>query len=164
IWAAKDGQVGKLFFSPTHTLTLDRDALILLPRQPEDDTVFFLEKNTTDLTAPDFTLRCSLRGRDESSVSTDPSTSTTILDADLLRFPLTLRRWQPGDWFCPLGLGEKRQKISDLLVNLKIPRPLKNRVWVLESGGAIAWVLGLRVDERFRVREETRWVWEGKMG
>ncbi len=161
IWDAKDGQPGKRFFSPTHALTLDREALLALPRQPNDETVFFLEKTTSALTTPDFTLRYRLRECDESPISTGLSTAT--LDADLLRFPLTLRRWQPGDWFCPLGMGGKRQKISDLLVNLKIPRPLKSRVWVLESGGEIAWVVGWRVDERFRVKEATGWVWEGKV-
>lgn len=161
IWAAKDGQAGKRFFSPTHALTLDRDALLLLPRQPEAEPVFFLEKTTTDLTVPDFTLRYRLRERDETPISTDPAAAA--LDADLLQFPLTLRRWQPGDWFCPLGLGGKRQKISDLLINLKIPRSLKSRVWVLESDGVIAWVIGLRVDERFRVTEATGWVWEGEV-
>jgi len=160
IWAAKDGQAGKRFFSANYALTLDREALILLPRQPEDNTVFFLEKTTTELSTPHFTLRCNLRERDETPVSTNLSTAT--LDADLLQFPITLRRWQPGDWFCPMGMGGKRQKVSDLLVNLKIPRPLKSQIWVLESGGEIAWVVGLRVDERFRVREATGRVWEGE--
>jgi tRNA(Ile)-lysidine synthase len=93
----------------------------------------------------------------------DPNFKTNAFavtfDFDRLTFPLTLRPWRPGDWFYPLGMGGHRKKVSDLLVELKIPRPLKSRVYVLESAGAIAWVVGHRLDERFRVTEATGRVW-----
>lgn len=76
------------------------------------------------------------------------------LDADLLRFPLLVRGVLPGDRFHPLG-SPGRRKLQDFLVDLKVPREMRHEVLLLESGGEIAWVIGLRVDERFKVRSDT---------
>jgi tRNA(Ile)-lysidine synthase len=76
------------------------------------------------------------------------------LDADRLSFPLKVRGIRPGDRFHPLGVpGHK--KLQDFLVDLKVPREERSRVAMLESGGKIAWVLGLRIDDRFKVVEGT---------
>ena len=64
--------------------------------------------------------------------------------------PVTVRSWQPGDAFYPLG-GPGRRKLKDLFSDLKIPPPERRRVPVLLFGGRIAWVCGLRTDERFKV-------------
>ncbi len=77
------------------------------------------------------------------------------LDLDKLSFPLILRHWHEGDYFYPLGLGG-RKKLSDFFVDQKIPLVDKKRVWILESGGAIAWVVGMRIDDRFKVTKETK--------
>lgn len=76
------------------------------------------------------------------------------LDADLLAFPLKVRGVVPGDRFHPLG-APGRRKLQDFLVDMKVPREERDRVAVLESGGEIAWVLGMRIDERFKVGEGT---------
>ncbi|MDI6831548.1 MAG: tRNA lysidine(34) synthetase TilS [Actinomycetota bacterium] len=88
-----------------------------------------------------------------------PGGERAWLDADLLRFPLLVRGVRPGDRFHPLG-APGRRKLQDFLVDLKVPRERRREVLVLESGGEIAWVMGLRIDERFRVREGTRRVAE----
>lgn len=155
VWAVRDGQPGKTFHSPTHILTKDRTALVIMPRGGEEGGVFSVENPVGELTTPDFTLQFSV---EEKAVFPEKPTEA-VFDFGKLTFPLTLRPWRPGDGFCPLGMGGKRKKVSDLLVDLKIPRTLKNRVYVLESAGAIAWVVGLRHDERFRVTEATRAVW-----
>lgn len=77
------------------------------------------------------------------------------LDADRLTFPLRLRTRRPGDRFHPLGAPGSR-KLQDFLVDLKVPRGERDRVAVLESGGEIAWVVGYRPDERFKVSPRTR--------
>lgn len=79
-----------------------------------------------------------------------------LVDAARLQFPLVLRAWQPGDWFQPYGMGGQRQKLQDFFVNQKLTRLDKERTWVLENGdGTIVWVLGHRMDERFRVTAQT---------
>ncbi len=79
-----------------------------------------------------------------------------VVDADRLRFPLLLRRWQSGDVFQPFGMGGKSQKLQDFFTNQKLSVLDKERVWVLENAdGQIIWVVGLRLAEPFRVTPQT---------
>ena len=75
-------------------------------------------------------------------------------DSDKVSFPIKLRKWKDGDQFQPLGM-QGHQKISDFLIHQKVARPDKERVHVLESDGEIMWVIGMRVDERFRITAST---------
>jgi tRNA(Ile)-lysidine synthase len=87
-----------------------------------------------------------------------PSERTTILvDADALRFPLVIRTWQPGDAFQPLGMGGRRQKLQDFFTNRKLSRLDKEHSLILENGdGSIIWVVGYRLDERFKIAKNTK--------
>ena len=78
-----------------------------------------------------------------------------FIDADSVGEALTLRSWHPGDWFVPLGMKGKK-KLSDFLVDSKIPTYQKNSVFVLASKDGIVWVCGLRVDDRFKITETTK--------
>ena len=66
-----------------------------------------------------------------------------------------LRRWQPGDTFVPLGM-EGRQKIQDFLVNIKIPLPAKQDVWVLTSDDEIVWVVGHRLSDNWKLAPDAK--------
>ncbi|MEX0602182.1 MAG: tRNA lysidine(34) synthetase TilS, partial [Bacteroidota bacterium] len=82
----------------------------------------------------------------------DPSTE--FVDADRLGGSLVLRSWREGDWFMPLGLGA-RKKLSDFFTEEKIPVYRKPAVPILESDGAIVWVCGRRLDDRFKITPRT---------
>lgn len=86
------------------------------------------------------------------SFKTPPT--TVLCDADRLGFPWTFRHWQPGDRLRPLGMAGS-QLVSDLLTNAKIPAPQRPSVWVLEAGGELIWVVGVRVAHRSRITEQT---------
>jgi tRNA(Ile)-lysidine synthase len=77
------------------------------------------------------------------------------LDYDRIQFPLTIRHWYHGDYFFPLGM-EQMKKLSDFFVDQKIPVPEKERIWVLASGKKIVWIMGYRIDDRFKITEKTR--------
>lgn len=79
-----------------------------------------------------------------------------IFDYDKICFCLLLRNRRPGDWFCPSGMGGKRKKLQDYLVDEKVPRRQRDRVPLLCAGDAIVWVLGLRRDERYLPGPETK--------
>jgi tRNA(Ile)-lysidine synthase len=77
------------------------------------------------------------------------------LDADRLAHPLRVRAWRHGDGMWPVGLGG-RKKLQDLFVDAKVPRSARARTALVESGGAIAWVVGLRLDARFAAGPASR--------
>ncbi|MEO0330285.1 MAG: tRNA lysidine(34) synthetase TilS [Bacteroidota bacterium] len=85
--------------------------------------------------------------------------NVAALDFNQLQFPLQVRRWEAGDSFQPLGM-KHRKKLSDFLVDCKVPRYDKEQVLVLLSGNEIVWIIGYRIDHRFRLMERTEQVYE----
>ena len=74
-----------------------------------------------------------------------------------LQLPLHIRHWKPGDWFCPAGMGGKRQKLQDFFTNNKIDRQQRESVWLLvDSQDNIVWIVGHRQDERFKADANCR--------
>lgn len=85
----------------------------------------------------------------------DSARSVEFVDAGKLGTRLLLRSWQDGDWFMPLGMAS-RKKLSDYFVDEKVPLLQKHRIPILESNGEIVWICGMRLDERYKVTDETR--------
>ena len=85
------------------------------------------------------------------------SGATEYVDADLIRTPdLVLRTWSEGDSFIPLGM-KTRKKISDFFVDAKVPVYEKHSFPVLETReGEIVWVCGQRIDDRFKITDQTK--------
>jgi tRNA(Ile)-lysidine synthase len=77
------------------------------------------------------------------------------IDAERLGRQLVLRPWRAGDWFIPLGMKTKK-KLSDFFTDQKVPRFQKASIPVLESDGTIVWICGKRLDNRFKLTEQTR--------
>lgn len=90
---------------------------------------------------------------DESFVIPREKTIACI-DVDKLKAPLSMRRWQQGDWFIPFGM-KGRKKVSDYLTNQKYSLPQKEQLWVLCCGNDIVWLIGERTDNRFRIDSQT---------
>ena len=155
IWAARTVQAGTTFLSVSHCLTKDRDAFVLTQLEPtakaKGDEAMLLHETERAWRLPHFGLeRIDVEPTD--GLVFDKNPDCLYLAAERVQFPLLARPWRAGDWFCPLGMGGKRKKVSDFLIDQKVPRDLKNKVWVLESAGEIAWVVGFRADERFKVK------------
>ncbi|MBO9613622.1 MAG: tRNA lysidine(34) synthetase TilS [Dyadobacter sp.] len=154
IVASLKGTPGKRFFSQTHVLLVDREDLIVkVSIQSAGSEMLIIEKPgvTLDWYGAELSLRLLPT---ESPIRFD--SSTIAVDPDLLTFPLTLRRWQQGDIFHPFGMGGKRKKVSDLLIDSKIDLFEKEKTTVLLNGdGEIIWVVGIRADERFKITATT---------
>jgi len=150
---ALNGQSGKKFLSTSHQLVIDRQHLILAPLSPDLSEVS-IEEGQLDA----FLGHQQLRLSDTKEIgSFDSNEATAMLNSNALRFPLTWRKWRPGDSFFPLGMTN-RKKISDFLIDQKVSLIEKEAVTVLESAGEIAWVVGYRIDDRFKVKTTTEHV------
>jgi tRNA(Ile)-lysidine synthase len=142
---------GKTFHSSEFTLNLDRKHLILGPREGEyqekwvepSDIEMELEENQYEILVL------------EKDFLSDRSSTNALLDRDRLNFPLKVRKWETGDKFRPLGM-KKFKKISDFLIDLKVPLIHKRNIRVLCSGDEIVWLIGLRIDDRFKISPFTK--------
>ena len=77
--------------------------------------------------------------------------------ADRLTLPLAVRSRRPGDRLSPLGMGGRRKKVQDVLVDRKVPREGRDSLpLVVDSADKIVWVVGESVAEDFRVTEASQ--------
>ncbi|WP_448530358.1 tRNA lysidine(34) synthetase TilS [Raineya sp.] len=147
-------QVGAEFFSQTHWLVRDRKAWIIVPisfYQDENSSFELIENNI--LKTKYFELQSKTFENSNFIAKNEPNEA--YFDAEKLEFPLCVRVWRMGDRFQPLGMKGKK-KISDFLVDCKIPKNLKKRIFVVESGKEIIYVAGLRSSEYAKVSPETQ--------
>lgn len=151
---ALGGVSGTRFESATHRVVLDRGRLVITPKDLRAFGSTEIAADATEIKLPGGRV-ARLRRLPAADYQLNRKPHVAALDAARLSFPLTLRVWAPGDWLVPLGMRGK-QKVSDLLVNQKVPATLKDRVLVLENGnGSLAWVVGHRLDDRFKVTAAT---------
>jgi tRNA(Ile)-lysidine synthase len=151
IWTRRMGQSGRQYFSDTHRLLLDRGHFLLSETTAPDPAVYELKEGVSCWTEP-VNLKMSIL---EAGEAFPRSPSCACLDADKLSFPLLLRRPMPGDSFVPLGM-KGHKLLSDYFCDAKKNIFQKESSWLLLSGRDIVWVLGERIDHRYRVTDSTK--------
>jgi tRNA(Ile)-lysidine synthase len=77
------------------------------------------------------------------------------LNADLLEFPLHIRKWQAADSFQPLGI-QGNKKLSDFFIDEKFSLIEKDNTFVMVSGADIVWVIGHRISEKYKVNQNCK--------
>ncbi len=153
-----DKTSGKILLSPTHRLIKDRENIIITPKKDgasdsETSQHFMISEHTATLKKPlKLTFQKQKKNKD---FSIDPSPMMAFLDMKKLHFPLLLRKWQHGDLFYPFGRNH-RKKLSDYFIDEKFSLLEKENTWVLCCMEDIIWVVGHRIDNRFRITAKTK--------
>ena len=169
-----NSQSGKEFYSEKYRIIKDRTSFILTPtkqnlhvnqntriNQSMHETLFLIDKTTTKLETP---IKIEVSSIDASNnISFSKEKNIAYFDEDKLSFPLTLRKWKPGDHFMPFGMSRNTKKLSDYFSDRKFSLVDKENAWVLCSGNIICWVVGERSDERFRVDHMTEKILVAKL-
>ena len=141
-----------------YRLYVDRRHWILTPCDEQNTQSFYtIQAITKSLITPFYELQCSHVPRAQYTIVNNKEIAA--LNRARLEFPLIVRKWQSGDVFYPLGM-QQRKKVSDFFIDNKVPVPLKAQTWVVTSNGKIVWILGYRIDDRFKITADTQQVYE----
>lgn len=143
-----DAQTGAKLTSETHVIWKDRDMLIVSSVEDCSEEMIVWQKDTDRIVLPDGSSFSQ-------AIQFEDTSSTTIqLDKETLQFPLEIRHWRDGDFFYPAGMQGKK-KLAKFFIDLKIPNPIKQKIWILTSNEKIVWIVGYRADRRFIASENT---------
>lgn len=145
-------QPGKVFYSNSYQLLRDREYFILTEKREPDQAIQLIDKECIFLDYP-VKLRFSIIENTE-SYKIPHDKSIAVLDFEKLSFPLKLRPWQAGDRFIPFGM-DNFKKVSDFLIDQKVSLFEKENIYVLQSDNDIVWLVGQRIDNRFKLSDQT---------
>lgn len=151
--ALEHGQTGRRFYAREWVGCVDRGTIVVERIESDDPCVVSVPEGALRAYCGNSVLyfqRCDIDAIKNFGV---PEHIAQV-DADKLRYPLTLRRWRDGDVFVPYGMTGSK-KVSDFLIDAKVSRPGKERQFVLLSGDEIVWLVGRRIDDRYRLTAET---------
>jgi|LGOV01.1.fsa_nt_gb tRNA(Ile)-lysidine synthase len=140
---------GKEYFSATHRIIKDRDKLILEEIREQKEDVFYINGKNIELVYP---LHIQIKQTDK--FEDNSNVLIAQLDRAKLKFPLKLRKWEEGDFFYPQGMKGKK-KLSKYFKDEKFSLIDKENQWLLVSEEEIVWVVGKRLDDRYKFTNST---------
>lgn len=144
---------GKYISSPTHRLIRNRAWLIVAPLQTSEAEHILIEKNDQQTIFREGILQWKWLLNENIALRNDANVA--LLDVAAIHFPLLLRPWRQGDYFYPLGM-QKKKKLSRFFIDRKLSTTDKEKIWVVESRKKILWVIGQRIDDRFKIEDTTK--------
>jgi tRNA(Ile)-lysidine synthase len=150
IYDLVEAQSGKQVFSETHVLLKDREKLILSERKLSNNSeLFIIESLDTKVNIPLNISFCNV------SYVSETNSNCIFVNEEALKFPLTIRKWQEGDYFYPAGMHGKK-KLSKYFKDEKYSLLDKKNQWLLCTEDQIIWIIGKRADNRFIANETTK--------
>ena len=147
------GQSGKQFFSTTHELVVDREFIFISELAVKQNELITIKEATASIKSP-----IQLKFSKTDSIEWIKDVDFAQLDFDKLQFPLHLRKWKEGDKFIPLGM-KTFKKLSDYFIDNKFSLLDKKGQWLLCSHSDIVWVVGHRIDDRYKLHPKTKKVY-----
>ena len=151
--ALQKSDSGKRFYSKEYIACIDRADIVIAPIAEDDECKTIVSREQLRSYCGNAVLYFEHTDIDNISDYNAPA-EVAYLDEQKLVYPLTLRRWREGDSFIPFGMIG-RKKVSDYLTDRKVSVIEKSRQFVLLSGEDIVWVVGRRIDDRYRITKQT---------
>lgn len=145
---------GKYVSSETFTLLTDRNRWQLFPKKNSNAKDVLIDGFDFEIFEP---LHLKARLKNATEVSMSKTSDKAEIDVSELKLPLTVRRWKQGDVFQPLGM-KGHQKLSDFFINRKLSLREKENTYLLCSGDEIVWVIGLQMNDKFKLVKGTKQV------
>lgn len=146
---------GKYIPSASHRIIKNRNWLIISPNKSTEAINILVEKTSKKIKFQPGTISFDIITSDKFSGHIQTANYIAQLDAGEIKFPLLLRKWKAGDYFYPLGMNRKK-KLSRFFIDQKLSITQKENTWVLEMDKKIIWVVGMRIDNRFKVKSNTK--------
>lgn len=146
-------QHGLIWTTKSHQLFLQKQSLVVLPHPPSK-----MELEWHELHKPLIFQEGTLKEFPQPHANMQQDNKyIEFFDLDQLQLPLKLRYWKEGDYFYPIGMGGGKQKLKKFFNNERVPTYAKKNVPLLVNGnGQILWVVGYRMDERFKITNQTQ--------
>jgi tRNA(Ile)-lysidine synthase len=138
--------------SSTHRIIKNRNWLIIAPNKNERSEFILIEENDKQVTFENGVLSFEKLAVSDHALSS--AKTIAQLNAAEIQFPLLLRKWKKGDYFYPLGM-KKKKKVSRFFIDEKLSATEKENVWVIEMNKKIIWIIGHRIDDRFKISGST---------
>jgi tRNA(Ile)-lysidine synthase len=151
IYQLLDASSGKTIYSKNYRLLKNREQLLLQP------LTLIVNEEVYEVTSTSLNLPIDLQWKEYTIIpkAYEANAKVVYLDKDSLNLPLQLRRWQKGDYFYPFGMQGKK-KLSKYFKDEKFSIIDKENTWVLCSDNQIVWVVGHRMDNRFKITSKTK--------
>jgi tRNA(Ile)-lysidine synthase len=147
-----DGKTGGQIFTYSHRIIKNRKEIIISHEDHGDET-FYSSKNITEFRkVTNIASAMYVHVTDKFEIPSDPGMA--CIDSEKVSFPLIIRKWKAGDHFYPMGMKQKK-KLSDYFIDNKYSRLDKESILILESHGKIVWIIGDRIDNRFKITKST---------
>ena len=144
---------GSYVASSSHRIIKNRKWLIIAPLETEAAQNILVEKSDKKIVFENGII--FLEQPETGNWKPETKSEIALLDAREIKFPMLLRKWKQGDYFYPLGM-QKKKKLSKFFIDQKLSKTDKEKVWVIEMNKKIIWVVGQRIDDRFKVTNTTK--------
>lgn len=145
---------GKSFYSDAYQLLIDRNQLFISPiKEKTGIDIITINKSKSKFCFGSYNFFLSIQKRNTIKIS--KSLQIAYLDYDKIVFPFTIRNWKESDRFIPLGMKTEK-KLSDFMIDEKIPVNLKKQIPIFISKNKIFWIAGFRIDDKFKITNITK--------